>query len=532
MHYAVQWWFSRSERVLLVFWIQCAMHAAVCAAMVAFFLARTIPDTQAALDRLVTIGLLNAAVVLHFYACLADRRDRAYRAFVTGVLFFLAVLNQWAPLRGTVLALETIQLTGGVTRSFPIRTPPGASLALVYLALLAVHGYGLFIARVFWKHDRAGASLVAVGSAAVLVGTGVGFLIDFAKLRAPYVGPIPHAIYVACIALYLSRGYATRGTQLAASEQSLARALRKAQEALANLQAEQRRREEAEGARQKALEAMVQAQRTGLASQLAAGAAHDFGSVLSVISIWSREMLSDSGSAIDKERIRRGFSDAQQQGQAISRRLMDLTRPEARSVARFRLDRPIQATVQTLTPALPRTIRLGFEASVAPEVEADETEIRQVIYNLVLNARDAMPNGGSIRLIAGVETLPNPIDVVGGALAAGRWATLSVIDSGPGIDPAIRDRIFDLFFTTKGDRGTGLGLATVLRIAKANGGGVSFETETGRGTAFKMYLPCVDPPPDRSSSSWPPDADLDRDSDAGPPQPAPSVSLQPPESKP
>ena len=103
-----------------------------------------------------------------------------------------------------------------------------------------------------------------------------------------------------------------------------------------------------------------------------------------------------------------------------------------------------------------------------------------------------MPDGGSIQIAAGLEEATTPIGVVGGSLTAGRWATLSVIDSGPGVDPAIRDRIFDLFFTTKGpERGTGLGLATVQRIAAANGGGVALETGGGRGAAFKVYLPCV-----------------------------------------
>jgi hypothetical protein len=141
---------------------------------------------------------------------------------------------------------------------------------------------------------------------------------------------------------------------------------------------------------------------------------------------------------------------------------------------------------------LPRGLELQVEALAGPEVEADEAEIQQVIYNLVLNARDAMPRGGTILVSAGLKTSPIPLNVVGGSLAAGAWATLTVTDSGSGIDPAIRDRIFDLFFTTKGpERGTGLGLATVLRIAKASGGGVAFETAAVRGATFKLYLPCV-----------------------------------------
>jgi signal transduction histidine kinase len=207
--------------------------------------------------------------------------------------------------------------------------------------------------------------------------------------------------------------------------------------------------------------------------------------------MWSEVMLSDSRPAME-EKARRALTAAQKQGQALSRQLMALARPESRSVTRFPLERPIQATVQTLTPALPPGTQLHFEAPVAPEVEADENEIQQVIYNLVLNARDAMPDGGSIQVSAGLVTSPIPIAVAGGSLAAGSWATISVTDSGPGIDPAIRHRIFDLFFTTKGpERGTGLGLATVMRIAKTSGGGVAVESEPGRGATFKVFLPAL-----------------------------------------
>jgi signal transduction histidine kinase len=485
IHYAIQWWLSRGERVLLAFWIQCAMHAVVCMALVSFFRAKTVPDSQAALNRMITIGMPIGIVALHFYACLADRRDRAFRALVTSLIVFVVVWHQWAPLRGTVLALQTMQLPGGVTRLIPVRTPPSASLPLVYLTGAAIQGYGIFVACLIWKRDRTGGVLVAISSAAVLAGIGLGFLIDYAKVRAPYIGPTPHAITVACMALFLSRTYAARGVRLTL-------ALRETQEALASLQAEQRGREEAEAARQTALAALVQAQRQEIASQLAAGVAHDFNNVLNVISVWLSVLLNGSGSPADKEYGHRALVDAQKQGQALSRQLVTLARPEARSLTRFSLDRPILTTVQTLKPAMPHGIELNVDAPATPEVEADEAEVQQVVYNLVLNARDAMSEGGSIQVKAGLETSPIPIGVVGGTLAAGRWATISVVDSGPGIDPSIRDRIFDLFFTTKGpERGTGLGLATVLRIAKNSGGGVVLDTEVGRGTAFKVYFPAA-----------------------------------------
>jgi signal transduction histidine kinase len=476
IHHAVKWWFSRHERVLLVFWIQCVLYTAFSVAIVSYFRATTIGDAQAALERFVTLGVLAHAMVLQLYASLAGRRDRTVRVVVTGALVFLAVLNHWAPLRGTVLELQPMRLPGGSTAFLPIRTPPGLSLALLYLAVVVIQVYGFVATRTLWKRDRVGAALVGVASAAILGGAALGFLVDFAKVHAPYAGALPHASFVLSVALFLSREYAARGARLAASERHLQRSLEETRTALAELQTEQGRRAEAERARQNALHALIQAQRAELAGQLAAGVAHDFNNVLNVISLWSSAQLSESGPPIDKERARRAVADAQRQGQALSRQLVALARPEARSLTRFSLDRSIHRTVQTLTPALPRSIRLRFEASVSPEVEADENEIQQVIYNLVLNARDAMPDGGSIQIATGLEEAATPIGVVGGSLKAGRWATLSVID-------------------TKGpERGTGLGLATVQRIAAANGGGVALETGGGRGAAFKVYLPCVSLP--------------------------------------
>ena len=131
---------------------------------------RRSPTAQATLDRFVTLGVIIHVLLLQLYADLGGRRDRAFRALVTGVLAFLAVLNLWVPLRGTVLELRTMPLPWGGTGLLPIRTPPGAPLAIQYLFVLAIQVYGFFVARAIWKRDRAGAVLVAIGAAAILAG--------------------------------------------------------------------------------------------------------------------------------------------------------------------------------------------------------------------------------------------------------------------------------------------------------------------------------------------------------------------------
>lgn len=270
-------------------------------------------------------------------------------------------------------------------------------------------------------------------------------------------------------------------------------ALRSSREALASLETEQELRLDAESGRHTAQTALVQAQRTELVSQLAAGVAHDFNNVLGVISTWAAAALDEAASPRAREAGRRALAAAVEQGRNLTRQLTTLARPCERQAARLRLDDPVASAAGTLKPAMPSGVELTFAALAAPEVAADDTEIQQIVYNLVLNARDALPDGGTIRLTTGVlDSASAPVTVVGGTLPPGRWATLAVEDSGPGVAPELREQIFELFFTTKPpDQGTGLGLATVLRIATLNGGGVALASEPGRGATFTVYLPCL-----------------------------------------
>jgi PAS domain S-box-containing protein len=217
IHYAIQWWFSRSERVLLVFSIQCALYAIFCSVSVALVRATTILEIQAGLVRVMTLGPVVHVVLLQFYRCLSGRRDRVFTALLTVAFVVLAVLNRWVPLRGIVVALQSIPLPGGGVRLLPIRTPPGVALALYYLASYVAEGYGFLVARALWRRDRAGAVLVAVASSAILLGTTNSILVDFAKLPAPYLGALPHTLFVLCMALFLAREYSARGARAGAT---------------------------------------------------------------------------------------------------------------------------------------------------------------------------------------------------------------------------------------------------------------------------------------------------------------------------
>ena len=126
-----------------------------------------------------------------------------------------------------------------------------------------------------------------------------------------------------------------------------------------------------------------------------------------------------------------------------------------------------------------------------PLVLVDATQIHQIVMNLCVNARDAMPNGGSLTVCVGAETLAKPIPaVMGDVPTLGDYVTISVRDTGTGIPPEVLPRLFDPFFTTKPKgKGTGLGLATVIRLVRRHHGFVTLETEVGKGTCFTCYFP-------------------------------------------
>jgi signal transduction histidine kinase len=274
--------------------------------------------------------------------------------------------------------------------------------------------------------------------------------------------------------------------------QRIEQALHEANESLTALRAEQMLRERAEAARREAQDAALQAQKMELVARLAAGAAHDFNNLLGVVGNWAELLMLDAGNGPEHREARDAVDTALQQGRALTRQLMSLARQDQRSVKRLQLGTCAKSGVTTLSRVLPPGVSLRFSEDSPATVDADETELQQVLFNLVLNARDAMPSGGKIEVATSVETTSDPVEVVGGSLPSGRWAVLRVADSGPGIPTELRDRIFELFFTTKPvGEGTGLGLATVLRIAQKSGGGVALDSVPGEGARFSVYLPCA-----------------------------------------
>lgn len=245
-------------------------------------------------------------------------------------------------------------------------------------------------------------------------------------------------------------------------------------------------------------QAQIQLQeRLAMVGQLAAGIAHDFNNILNIILLHA-EMAALSTNLPLSERQRMDvIVDQAQNATNLIRQILDFGRQAQLERHTIDLAALLQDQVNLLRRTLPGSIAIQLEQSaVSPgaiQVNADPTRLRQVIINLALNARDAMPEGGTITFALTTFPLaPDQNPPVPG-MAPGAWASLTVTDTGGGIPPEVLGHIFDPFFTTKAPgKGTGLGLAQVHGIVTQHAGHIAVATTVGQGTQFTIYLPMGD----------------------------------------
>jgi signal transduction histidine kinase/ActR/RegA family two-component response regulator len=269
---------------------------------------------------------------------------------------------------------------------------------------------------------------------------------------------------------------------------SMQRAALEAQQALAELREEQGRREQAEAQRSETERSALKSQHLELVGQLAVGVAHDFNNVLQVIQGWSDLGLSPLAQASDRAEAQESLELATQQGSALARQLLTLGRHNARAPGSLALAEAVDGALRSLRRILPKDVEVFVTHQAGIRAVADASELQQVLFNLVINARDALPNGGKIWIRTGASDTPNA-HLVSGKLSDPAYAYVAVRDNGHGIAKELHAQIFEPFFTTKAQAGTGLGLATVLSIARASGGGLSLDSTPNRGAEFSVYFP-------------------------------------------
>jgi signal transduction histidine kinase/ActR/RegA family two-component response regulator len=259
--------------------------------------------------------------------------------------------------------------------------------------------------------------------------------------------------------------------------------------AVAASQAEVARREAAEVAGERDRAIAHRAQKLEAIGRLAAGVAHDFNNSLTVIQVWA-SMLEKGMSDEDLRAATASITEATKQAAGLASHLLVLGRRDARAPKDLELGQVVAAHAKSVGRLLSSEFQIDLDVEPRVGVFADEVQLHQILLNLTLNARDAMPRGGTIRIRAREEELLTPRHMTTGILPAGSYAVLSVEDTGVGMDASTLEHALEPFFTTKeAGRGTGLGLSTVVSIATQSGGQLDVESVRGEGTRVDVWLP-------------------------------------------
>jgi PAS domain S-box-containing protein len=268
-------------------------------------------------------------------------------------------------------------------------------------------------------------------------------------------------------------------------------------------------------AQKRAEEERTHAQKMELIARLSSGIAHDFSNLLSGVTaasaIGRRDVAPGSRAAACFEEIERAALGAT----ALLRRLLAIGRGDTLA----REPHEVGATIRSVDGVLRRlagdAVSMDFELEDGLWINCEPGHLEQILVNLCVNARDAMPGGGSLTVTAiGVDLSGEDAAALRARPAPGRYVRLRVTDTGAGIDPAVLPRIFDAFFSTKESRGTGLGLHTVAGVVEQLGGAIQVASVPGNGARFNVLLPAAAPPdaagrdrPGDGQTSLPPESD-------------------------
>jgi PAS domain S-box-containing protein len=236
-----------------------------------------------------------------------------------------------------------------------------------------------------------------------------------------------------------------------------------------------------------------QAQKMEAIGRLAGGIAHDFNNLLMVISGYCEFLLERIGPDPAVRGPAQEIANAASRATSLTRQLLAFSRKQMLMPKVFDVNGVVTENLKMLTRLIGEDIELVMiPGSSLGTVKADAGQIEQVIMNLAVNARDAMPNGGKLTIETSNVSLDESYARLHAPTEPGEYVMLAISDTGLGMDADTQNHIFEPFFTTKGPKGTGLGLSTVYGIVKQSGGYIWVSSEPGKGTTFKVYLPRVD----------------------------------------
>ena len=237
-----------------------------------------------------------------------------------------------------------------------------------------------------------------------------------------------------------------------------------------------------------------QQERLAAVGQLAGGIAHDFNNILAGITLYAQLPLRTADLAPGTEEALTSILEESHRAADLVQQILDFSRSAMMETEPISLSALVHEAMTLLRRTIPESIHLQAEMGADPcTIQGDPTRIHQALMNLALNARDAMPDGGELRLAVEPLTVATDDEPPLPDMAPGAWARLTVSDTGIGMTEEVQAHLFEPFFTTKEEgRGTGLGLAQVYGIVKQHQGFIDVDTAPDEGTAFSIYLPLVE----------------------------------------